>query len=366
MKILNIAGARPNFMKIAPLMKTMGAEPRFDARLIHTGQHYDDEMSKVFFDELGIPPPALNLQVGGGTRESQIERIMEKFDPVVRQERPDAVLVVGDVNSTIACARVARSHGVKVVHVEAGLRSFDTAMPEEVNRVETDQISDFLFVTEPSGMVNLEKEGIAGRAFHVGNVMIDTLVAHLDQAIATSTVAADNGLSDRGYFVATFHRPSNVDQQADLENVIQIWEFVAERLPLFIPLHPRTRGALEKYGLMGRVEGNARIHLGEPLGYFAFIGLVAGARGIVTDSGGVQEETTYLRVPCVTMRDNTERPITADMGSNVLAGTEVEAVKAAVGDALDGPERRGAVPELWDGQTALRIADQLLHELSGP
>lgn len=361
-KILNVAGARPNFMKVAPLIRALAAAGTFEQRLVHTGQHYDASMSQVFFDELGIPTPDVNLEVGPGERLAQIDRIMERFEPVVLRERPHAVLVVGDVNSTVACARIARKHGVKVVHVEAGLRSFDETMPEELNRVETDRLSDYLFVTEPSGMTNLEREGIAGKRFLVGNVMIDTLVGQLTQARALQ-VCARFGLEPRDYFVATFHRPSNVDSSERLSTVLDIIAHATRSASLVLPLHPRTRASLERFGLMARMQSMPRVHLSEPLGYLDFLSLVHDAKGVLTDSGGVQEETTYLRIPCITMRDNTERPVTVDVGSNVLAGTDPNDVKCALDRVVSGRAKVGAVPDLWDGHAAVRIVDILQREL---
>ena len=362
-KILNVAGARPNFMKVAPLVHEMNRHADIAHKLVHTGQHYDAMMSKVFFDDLGIPAPDVNLEVGAGERLAQIERIMTRFDPVVRAERPDAVLVVGDVNSTIACARVARSHGVKVVHVEAGLRSFDRAMPEEINRVETDQISDYLFVTEPSGMANIEREGLAGRAYLVGNVMIDSLVAQLDRA-RDLKINARFGLERASYAVATFHRPSNVDELDALRGVVDIISHTCDGVPLVLPLHPRTRQALMRFGLLTELEKIKALHVSEPLGYLEFLSLVSGAKLVITDSGGIQEETTYLRIPCITMRNNTERPVTVDVGSNVLAGTDPGVVKSHIDSILEIGAPKCGMPALWDGHAAVRIVARLREELT--
>jgi UDP-N-acetylglucosamine 2-epimerase (non-hydrolysing) len=362
-KILNVAGARPNFMKVAPLVHEMNRHPDVEHRLIHTGQHYDVKMSKVFFEDLGIPEPDVNLEVGAGERSAQIERIMTRFDPVVRSESPDAVLVVGDVTSTIACARVARSHGVKVVHVEAGLRSFDLAMPEELNRVETDQISDFLFVTEPSGMENIRREKLPGQAYLVGNVMIDSLVSQLDRA-RDLKMHERFGLDRGEYCVATFHRPSNVDEPETLRAVIDILEHTCRRLPMVLPLHPRTRQALTRFGLIEALERIERLHVSEPLGYLEFVGLVSGSAFVLTDSGGIQEETTYLRIPCITMRENTERPITVDVGSNILAGTTPTVVRGHIDSVLANGATRNGIPDLWDGRAAMRIVARLREELA--
>ncbi|MEZ5560435.1 MAG: UDP-N-acetylglucosamine 2-epimerase (non-hydrolyzing) [Pseudomonadales bacterium] len=362
MKILNVAGARPNFMKIAPIMAAMAARQDMEGVIVHTGQHYDDRMSRVFFEDLGIPAPRINLEVGSGERMEQIRRIAERFDPVVRREKPDAVLVVGDVTSTVACAQVAKHHGIPIVHVEAGLRSFDLEMPEEINRIETDKLSDLLFVTEPSGMENLAREGVPGKAFHVGNVMIDTLVGHLGKARALA-VSERLGLEPGAYFVGTFHRPSNVDSAPRLTNVLSIIEHAAGYHPIVLPLHPRTRGSLERHGLQKRLEGQANIRIVDPLGYLDFVSLIDRARAIITDSGGIQEESTYLKVPCITMRDNTERPITVEIGSNVLAGTDPDQVRLAVDRVMSGDIRPARVPELWDGHAAERIVEILAREL---
>ena len=362
-KILNVAGARPNFIKVAPLVHEMKRHADVEQKLVHTGQHYDVKMSKVFFDDLGIPEPDVNLEVGAGERSVQIDRIMTRFDPVMRKERPDAVLVVGDVTSTVACARVARSHGVKVVHVEAGLRSFDLTMPEELNRAETDRISDFLFVTEPSGMANIEREKLRGNAYLVGNVMIDSLVAQLDRARAMK-VNERFGLDLARYVVSTFHRPSNVDDPDALRGVIDIVKHTCAQIPMVLALHPRTRQSLARFGLMQHLERIESLHLSEPLGYLEFLSLVSGAKAVITDSGGIQEETTYLRIPCVTMRDNTERPITVDVGSNVLAGTHAGIVKQHIDSVLSVGASRGGIPDLWDGRASVRIVARLREELA--
>lgn len=359
MKIVNVAGARPNFMKIAPLMRSMHSErhkDRLTSLLVHTGQHYDEAMSRVFFDELDIPRPDVNLEVGSGSREEQIEKVMQTFDRVMLQEKPDAVLVVGDVNSTIACARVAKDRGAMAIHVEAGLRSFDQEMPEEINRIETDQISDLLFVTEASGMDNLRREAIAGDAFLTGNVMIDTLVYQLER-IGRASKSEQLGLLPGGYFVGTFHRPSNVDHEQPLANVLRIIRYAAEHLPVVLPLHPRTRNALVSRGWLEQLSDHPKVIITEPLGYMDFLTLMRDAKGVVTDSGGVQEETTYLGVPCITMRDNTERPVTVELGTNVLAGTNPERVLEAIDDVLSGAGKKGAIPPLWDGHAASRIVD---------
>lgn len=362
-KIISIVGARPNFMKIAPLMDAMKAHPAIEPLLVHTGQHYDDKLSDIFFTELGIPRPDLNLEIGSGPRLEQIEKISDAFEEVVARELPDAVLVVGDVNSTIACARVARRHSARVIHVEAGLRSFDQDMPEEHNRVETDRISDYLFVTEQSGMDNLEQEAVPGKRFLVGNVMIDTLARNLDKAMASDTAAA-LGLAHGQYLVSTFHRPSNVDSLAALTGVVETLEALTARAPLVLPLHPRTRHSATQHGLMERLTAMPGLHLTEPLGYLDFIGLIARARAVITDSGGIQEETTWLGVPCLTMRANTERPVTCDVGTNTLLGNDRQALLRAIDDVMAGRYKRGERPPMWDGEAARRIVDIIAAELA--
>lgn len=361
-RVVSVAGARPNFMKIAPLAEECRRHRDIAHIIVHTGQHYDESMSRVFFDELGIPRPDFNLEVGSQEREAQIRTVMERFEPVVREERPDVVIVVGDVNSTVACARVARRHGVRVAHVEAGLRSFDLSMPEEHNRVETDELSDYLFVTEPSGMQNLAAEGVRGKAFLVGNVMIDTLVRHLAVA-EQSRVLETLGVRAAGYIAATFHRPSNVDEPGSLGRLIDTLRALCARLPVVLPLHPRTRSRAMSYGLLEALVTLPGLILTEPLGYLDFLGLVRHSCVVVTDSGGIQEETTYLGVPCLTMRENTERPITVEVGSNVLVGGDRGLLLRRVDDVLAGRFKRGRVPELWDGRTARRIVETIRSEL---
>jgi UDP-N-acetylglucosamine 2-epimerase (non-hydrolysing) len=362
MKILNIVGARPNLMKIAPLCRAMTAHPRINPILVHTGQHYDDNLSGVFFEQLGIPEPDRHLGVGTGSREEQITRIMGAFEPVLLDEKPDLVLVVGDVNSTVACARVARDNKVPVAHVEAGLRSFDPMMPEELNRKETDEIADFLFVTEPAGIENLAREQAHGQSWLVGNVMIDTLVYNLER-VQKSTILTTLALDKSGYALATFHRPSNVDNHADLSAVIAIIRDICQRIKLVLPLHPRTRNSLNHHGLTGELESIGGLTLTEPLGYLDFLKLLCSARAVITDSGGIQEETTYLGIPCLTMRENTERPITIEEGSNVLVGGDHRRLLSELDRVLDDRFKKGQVPDLWDGHTAERIIEILVERL---
>ena len=357
-----VVGARPNFMKMAPLMAALrgSADPAdsaeaFDCTLVHTGQHYDVAMSDVFFTQLGLTAPDVDLGIGPGSHGAQTGRIMVALESVLRDQRPDLVLVVGDVNSTLAAALVAAKEGVPVAHVEAGLRSFDRRMPEEINRVATDAVSSYLFATEEDGVANLRGEGVPDdRIFLVGNVMIDTLVALLP-GIRQRRMAAELGLAPGGYGVVTLHRPSNVDDEGVLREWVSALERIAVDLPLVFPAHPRTAARLAGAGLDGRLAGS-RIRVVEPLPYVEFISLVTDSRLVLTDSGGIQEETTVLGIPCLTLRDSTERPVTVRLGTNTLVGSEPEAAVKAVEGALSGPPRSYTVPPLWDGRAAERIA----------
>jgi UDP-N-acetylglucosamine 2-epimerase (non-hydrolysing) len=374
-KILCVAGARPNFIKIAPLMRVLGRNPRFAPRLVHTGQHYDDKLSKVFFEDLAIPKPDIELEIGSASHAQQTAEIMKRFEPVLQNEQPQAVLVVGDVNSTIGCAlvtakffldkpfkvRLEKDEAVSerrrpmMIHVEAGLRSRDDDMPEEINRKLTDAISDLLFVTDPAGMENLAQEGVAAsRAFFVGNVMIDTLLAARDRAMQ-SPILEQLALSAGNYVLVTLHRPSNVDDPQKLAALLATIEATAGAMPLVFPVHPRTRARLHSAGL---APAEKRWRLTEPLGYLDFLKLMAAARIVLTDSGGVQEETTVLGVPCVTLRENTERPITISEGTNFLAGTDPASVRQWFNHAM-GASMSGRVPRFWDGRSAERIDEVL-------
>ena len=357
LRIVHVVGARPNFMKIAPILEACRAVDRFENVLVHTGQHYDERMSDLFFRQLGIPEPDLFLGVGSGTHARQTARILEAFETVVEDHRPDLVVVVGDVNSTLACSLVAVKLGVPVAHVEAGLRSNDRTMPEEINRIVTDGISDLLFVTEPSGIENLAREGVPSERVHlVGNVMIDTLVKHRATAMA-SDVLGDLGVEDGGYAVVTMHRPSNVDDAGHLRDVLLPIVELSRIMPVVFPVHPRTAAGLNP--VLREFPDATRVRLHDPLGYLDFLRLMIGARVVVTDSGGIQEETTVLGVPCVTVRENTERPITLTHGTNHLAGVLPDGIRAAIRDALDGSRRVAGPPPLWDGQAAGRIVDIL-------
>lgn len=357
--VLNIVGARPNFMKIGPVLDALRGRG-LAAPLLHTGQHYDEAMNDRIFADLGLPRPDVNLEVGSGSHAQQTAEIMRRFEPVLDDIRPDALLVVGDVNSTIACALVAAKKGVKVVHVEAGLRSYDRAMPEEINRVLTDQLSDFLFTTERDAEANLLREGIGPeRIFFVGNVMIDTLLRHVERAVPASTTL---GGDVAGYVLVTLHRPSNVDVPETLRALLGCLTAMAAVAPVVFPCHPRTRARIEAAGVMAAIE-QAGIRLLPPQGYLEILGLMRSAKVVVTDSGGLQEETTALGVPCITVRENTERPITITQGTNTLVGTDPDQVMAAFRDVVATGGKRGRRPELWDGRAAERIAAILSDRL---
>ncbi|MGE0081199.1 MAG: non-hydrolyzing UDP-N-acetylglucosamine 2-epimerase [Thiohalomonadaceae bacterium] len=363
MKILHVVGARPNFMKVAPVMAAFSRRAQrlpITQRLVHTGQHYDRRMSELFFEELGLPRPDINLDVGSASHGAQTGRIMEKFEAVLLDERPDLVMVVGDVNSTLACAVDAKKMGIPVAHVEAGLRSGDIAMPEEINRIVTDAISDLLFTTERSAAHNCH----GGEVHFVGNVMIDTLLAHRERALARPTLhelELMEGDTPRPYAVLTLHRPSNVETRAMLAGLGEAIADVGRRMPVIFPVHPRTQARIAGFGLDGLFSAENGYRCIEPLGYLDFLNLMANARAVLTDSGGVQEETTILGVPCLTLRDNTERPATVEQGTNRLVGASPAQVRAGIRAFLDERGHRPArVPELWDGHAADRIADVVI------
>ena len=358
-RVLAVAGARPNFMKIAPLLRELDERAAFSVFLVHTGQHYDDAMSDGFFRDLGIQRPDVNLEVGSGTHAAMTAQVLQRIEPIIAERRPDAVVVVGDVNSTLAATLAAVKLEVPVAHVEAGLRSFDRSMPEEINRVMTDAVSEWLFVTEPSGVENLRREGVDARRIHlVGNLMIDTLLRHVDAARA-QRVPRRLGLEERGYAVLTLHRPSNVDEPARLARLFEVLEELHRELAVVFPMHPRTGAAIERL-LGGRAP---RLRILEPLGYLDFLGLMADARLVLTDSGGIQEETTVLGVPCLTLRDNTERPVTVTQGTNRLVGGDPDVIRAEVRKVLAAGPPKGRIPDLWDGRSAGRIADVLQRDL---
>jgi UDP-N-acetylglucosamine 2-epimerase (non-hydrolysing) len=364
--LLCVVGARPNYMKMAPLLRAFRADARLpQAVLVHTGQHYDFALNDRLFADLELPAPDVNLEVGSASHAVQTADVMKRFEPVVLQHKPACVIVVGDVNSTMACTLVAAKLHVPVVHVEAGLRSFDRSMPEEINRIVTDQIADLLYTTERTAHDNLAREGIAAQRVHfVGNLMIDSLHAALKKAVppqatlAREGVAADLVADAAGFGVVTMHRPSNVDEPRSLAELLDILRQVSTRLPLVWPIHPRTRANIDRLGLAGRIEG-ARIACLPPQGYLEMVGLLSQARLVLTDSGGVQEETTSLGVPCLTMRPNTERPITVEQGTNTLVPRDARVVLRLVDDILASGGKRGRAPEYWDGQAAGRIAEHL-------
>ncbi len=353
-----VAGARPNFMKVAALWEAFGSRQAFAPRLVHTGQHFSPEMSRVFFEDLGLPHPDAYLGVAGGSHAIQTAEVMKAIEAEFIERRPDLLVVVGDVNSTLAATLVASKLGIRVAHVEAGLRSFDHDMPEEINRLVTDVLSDYLFVTEPSGVANLRAEGIPeDRVFLVGNVMIDTLVRFRERA-GESSILDELSLAAGGYAVVTLHRPSNVDDPGRLGQFLGMLKRVAEQLTVVFPMHPRTRKQIDEAGLT--TEGLLCV---PPLGYLDFLRLQSEARLVLTDSGGIQEETTILGVPCLTLRENTERPITIEQGTNRLVGTDSEAVLEAVRDVLGAAVPGPQAPALWDGHAAERIADVLEQHL---
>lgn len=365
-----IVGARPNLMKIAPILRAFTANDRVKARLIHTGQHYDDSMSGIFFEELGIRPPDINLDVGSGTNTEQTARIMLALEPVLASSRPDMLLVVGDVNSTLAASLVASKLLIPVVHVEAGLRSNDRTMPEEINRLVVDRVSDLLLTTDQAANEQLIREGVDGDQVHfVGNVMIDTLLAnvkHCRPVLETIAKYSSGAFKDvcecKGYGIVTLHRPSNVDEPAQLKGLVEALVDISERLPLIFAMHPRTRARIEQGELDGQLSA-AQILVTPPLGYIEMIGLMKDARLAITDSGGVQEETTALGVPCLTVRDNTERPVTVAEGTNTLVGSSPNTLRDAAFSALSNPGKRGRIPDLWDGQSAERVTDHVIAYL---
>lgn len=367
--ILCVVGARPNFMKMAPIMAAFDAlGPELDVSLVHTGQHYDAAMNHQYFEALGIPQPDINLEVGSGSHTEQTANVMLRFESVLNKKHPSAVLVVGDVNSTLACALVAVKKGVPVIHVEAGLRSFDRAMPEEINRVLTDQISELLFVTERSGRKNLLREGIAEyRIRFVGNVMIDTLHHNLEKAVPISKILQNAHKEEflvghDGYAILTAHRPSNVDDPDNLRSLLETTLKISTKLPIIFPMHPRTRDMIQKFGLNKILDVPAVLQL-PPMGYLEMLGLMKDARVVLTDSGGIQEETTALGIPCITLRNNTERPITVDEGTNTIAGLDSAKILTIFDEIMLTGGKTGRIPELWDGQASTRIAAEILDWL---
>ena len=364
--VMCIVGARPNFMKMAPILRALASHvPALPALLLHTGQHYDEDMNDRLFEDLRLPRPDINLEVGSASHAVQTAEVMRRFEPALDEHRPCCVLVVGDVNSTLACSLVAAKKGVPVVHVEAGLRSYDRRMPEEVNRVLTDQIADRLYTTERSAEGNLLREGVPGeRVCFVGNVMIDSLLLNRPQARSAAATLRQHGVDPKlldgaaGFGVVTLHRPSNVDDPDTLRQLLGVLAEVAAQLPLVFALHPRTRANLDRFGLSASVDPRRMILL-PPQGYLEMLGLTSRATLVLTDSGGLQEETTALGVPCLTVRENTERPITIEQGTNTMVGRDRDAILRSVADILQGGGKRGRTPELWDGHAAERIAADL-------
>jgi UDP-N-acetylglucosamine 2-epimerase (non-hydrolysing) len=350
MHVLHVVGARPNFMKAAPVIRALEKWPEAKRTLVHTGQHYDKNLSDVFFSQLDIPEPDVNLEVGSGSHAWQTAEVMTRFEPVVLERKPDIVLVYGDVNSTVAAALVCSKLMIRVGHVEAGLRSFDHTMPEEINRIVTDRLADMLFTPSEDGDINLQREGVPPEKIHrVGNVMIDSLVRLLPTAMKCSR----NGLPER-YALVTLHRPSNVDDSATLQAILKSLLEVNEEMEVVFPVHPRTRQRIEQFGI--NIE---KLHLLEPLPYIEFLSLQRQATVVITDSGGIQEETTYLGVPCLTLRSNTERPVTVTLGTNVLIGQDLPRLSSELSKIAKGKAKKGSIPPLWDGHAGERIAKAL-------
>lgn len=391
-KIISVVGARPNFMKVAPIHKAFSklrikdeecsalpssslrmttednklttahyTQPTIQHLICHTGQHYDEKMSDIFFHHLGLPKPDYYLGIGSGSHAEQTARIMIEFEKVLLKEKPDLVIVVGDVNSTIACSLTAKKLHIKVAHIEAGLRSFDRDMPEELNRILTDSISDYLFVTEQSGLVNLKNEGVdQSKIFFVGNCMIDSLINILDVS-AKSNILNELKLDPHNFVLVTMHRPSNVDTQERLTELAKLLSSLSKKRKIVFPVHPRTKKNLESFGLLNKLDAN--VLLTDPIGYIDFISLVKNAELILTDSGGIQEESTYLGIQCITLRKSTERPSTVEVGTNQLVGEDFEKAEHAALNILNGFRKSGNIPELWDGKSAERIADILIDKL---
>ncbi len=362
-KVISVVGARPNFVKIAPVHRAfMQHRDVVEHKICHTGQHFDKKMSQIFFDELEMPVPDFNLGVGGGSHAQQTAKIMVEFEQVLLAEKPDLVIVPGDVNSTLAAALVAIKLHIPVAHVESGLRSFDRSMPEEINRILADEIADLLFVTEQSGLDNLKKEGKPeDKIIFTGNVMIDSLVHYLPK-IEQSTILNEIGMVPQKYILATFHRPSNVDSDENLTEIVGLLSRLALDYPIVFPVHPRTRNNLERLQLLPKLSSN--VVLLDPIGYLQFLHLTKYAALVITDSGGIQEETTFLGVQCLTVRNNTERPSTVDLGTNQLLGQDYGLVEKTAREVLAGNIKKGTIPPLWDGQAALRIVASVLKFLS--
>lgn len=363
MRLLNVVGARPNFVKIAPLVREMNRFPDIKSLLLHTGQHYDHLMSRVFFDDLGLPHPHIYLGVGAGTHAQQTAQIMLRFEEVLLRQPFDVIVVVGDVNSTLACSIVAAKLGIPVAHVEAGLRSFDRTMPEEINRLVTDALSDFLFTTCQDANDNLLREGVSpGKIFFVGNVMVDSLFAHIERA-EQSTIRRCLAVSDGRYAVLTLHRPSNVDDKETLAGILAALREIQQDIKIIFPAHPRTARRIDEFGLGDVVRVMENLILIAPVGYLDFLNLLVHATLVLTDSGGLQEETTVLGIPCLTLRHNTERPITITIGTNTLVGTDPDRIVREARRVFAGKIRSGSIPTLWDGRAAERVVEVLRQKV---
>ena len=357
MKIISVVGTRPNFVKIASLVKEFSKHPDITNILVHTGQHYDEKMSDSFFRELEIPEPDINLGIGSGSHAEQTGRIMIEFEKVLLNEKPDLVLVVGDVNSTLACALTSVKLGIKVAHIEAGLRSFDREMPEEINRILTDQVSDYLFTTEKDAEKNLLNEGIAkSKIFFVGNLMIDTLLIHKERASNLKKPDSND------YAILTLHRPSNVDDKETLSNILEIIREIQSQIKIIWPMHPRTRNNLEGFNLKEKLKEMKNVSISDPLTYLEFMNAVMNSKFVLTDSGGIQEETTVLNIPCITLRDNTERPVTIEQGTNYLAGSNKNSILEIIQKVLNGKAKQYRGIEFWDGKAAERIVSVIKNE----
>lgn len=363
-KVMLVCGARPNFMKIAPVLKAMRRRGGLSHYLVHTGQHYDEKMSGAFFADLGIPEPDVDLGVGSGSHAAQTARIMVEFEKVCEREKPDIVVVVGDVNSTMACAIVAKKLWIPVAHIEGGLRSGDRRMPEEINRLVTDAITDLFFTTDPDANANLAREGVPPEKVHFsGNVMIDTLLENVERAERESSILARLGLKEKEYAFLTLHRPSNVDDPAVLKGLLEVLAYIQERLKLVFPVHPRTLGRIDAFGLRPMLDGMKNTLALEPLGYLDMLQVNRNARFALTDSGGLQEETTVFGVPCITLRENTERPVTVEVGTSELAGNDPARIRDCVDRILAGKWKMGGIPEGWDGKASERIVAALAEFL---
>ena len=376
MNVIQVVGARPNFMKVAPLHRAIKNLPGWTSKIVHTGQHFDAKMSDVFFTQLELPTPDFFLGIGGGSHTEVTAKIMLAFEKIVESEKPDLIIVVGDVTSTLACTLVAIKMGIPLAHVEAGLRSGDRSMPEEINRILTDSVANYLFVTEQSGLDHLKREGVPDeKVFFTGNVMIDSLVRYQEKA-KSSTILEELGLqasdlenssdtSQTDFIVMTMHRPANVDTENGLKAILELIELSTAKTKVVFPIHPRTRSNMAKFGLEDTLTQNKNLILTEPLGYLEFIQLMTHAKAILTDSGGIQEETTYLGIPCLTFRDSTERPITVTLGTNqLLADLNPKITFAALEEILAGHHKKGQIPPLWDGHAAERIAENLFNLFS--